>query len=317
MSILKQNTVVLCICFILLVVCAGSENQYTVLAASLEQPAIGITVPYTGQLNDNLGQPVGDGKYTFEFQLYGSGEGGELLWSELQEGVLLKDGLFNVSLGSVKPIPQELLAGESGWLGIAVRGPGEGQFTELSPRQQLNATASASPLSTSAGMTCAHDHFGEQWIGNSSTSGIYVKNTNASGGAGIVANSESGPALSIDKGSLQVKDAGLGTDTPAFIHQVVTTGINANLCTKGSWHQDYSTVIDHPMTNGNPGAILFITSNYGLASSWHTGPAHAPYGVYYDDQNQCGYGTDKWVIYATDTTELNNGQLFNVLVVVP
>jgi hypothetical protein len=39
--------------------------------------------------------------------------------------------------------------------------------------------------------------------------------------------------------------------------------------------------------------------------------------VYYDDLDQCGFGAGKWVIYAYDGTYLNDGQMFNVLVVIP
>ena len=94
------------------------------------------------------------------------------------------------------------------------------------------------------------------------------------------------------------------------------SGPDANLCMKGAWHQDYATVVDHPLTNGDPGAILLVTSNYGLASAMHAGPAKAPYAVYYDDCGQCGFG-ERWVIYATDGTTLNDGQMFNVMVIVP
>jgi hypothetical protein len=101
-----------------------------------------------------------------------------------------------------------------------------------------------------------------------------------------------------------------------FIHRV-RTGLEGNLCTEGSWEQDYSTVIDHPLLNGNPDAIVFITLNYGLASSGHMGPAQGLYGVYYDDIDQCGFGAGRWVIYNVEATALKNYQMFNVMVVLP
>lgn len=286
------------------------------LAPAREPEAGGVTIPYPGRLADDAGGSAADGVYEFTFALYTVESGGEPLWSEVQEGVLVEGGSFGISLGDVNPIPREVLDASPRWLAVAVRGPGEAGFTTLVPRQRLSAAAPAAPSSPTNGTACPHDHFGEEWIGASADLGLYVENTDSTGGAGVVTRSSSGSALVIEEGALQVTGAGLDVDTPVFIHQVRTTGSDANLCTKGSWEQDYSTVIDHPMTNDNQDAILFVTPNYGLASSEHVGPAHAPYGVYYDDRNQCGFG-NRWVIYAYDGTTLNDGQMFNVLVVIP
>jgi hypothetical protein len=256
----------------------------TVYAASFDQSDVGITAPYSGQLNGNQGKPVAEGIYAFEFYLYGAAEGGELLWSEVQKNVRVKNGLFNTTLGSINIFHQKILEEGSAWLAVAVRGPDESLFSVLNPRQELSATGLTVPQSTNNSTNCPHDYFDEQWIGSSTSAGLYIRNTIGSGGAAIVVNSNSGPALSIEQSSLQVKNDGLDKDTPVFIHQVKTTGGDANLCSKGSWSQYYATVGDHPLTNNNYNAILFITSNYGLASSSHVGPAQAPYGVYYDDR---------------------------------
>lgn len=281
-----------------------------------EPEAAGVTIPYPGRLADDAGRPVADGVYEFTFVLYTVESGGEPLWSEVQEGVMVVGGSFSASLGDVNPIPQAVLDGSPRWLAVVVRGPEEAGFTALAPRQRLSVAAPAAPSSLTNGAACPHDHFGEEWIGASGDSGLYIENTDSTGGAGVVTRSSSGSALVIEKGALQVTDAGLDMDTPVFIHQVKTTGSDANLCNQGFWDQYYSTVIDHPLTNDNQNAILFVTPNYGLASSEHVGPAHAPYGVYYDDRNQCGFG-NRWVIFAYDGTTLNDGQMFNVLVVIP
>jgi hypothetical protein len=302
----------------LIVVSVGLLQADSAYAVRHVRQAEGITIPYTGRLSIDAGMSPPEDAYTFEFSLYNVALGGGALWSEVQEGVRVKNGAFSTELGSVIPIPQDALDDNSHWLAVAVRGPSESEFTTLNPRQRMDATAPDNPqVSTQIGGACPHDHFGEAWIGETSDSGLYIGNTDGTGGAGVVASSSSGPALVIETGSLQVKDAGLGSNTPVFVHQVFTSGSDANLCTKGTWDQYYSTVIDHPLTNGNQDAILFVTPNYGLASSEHVGPAQAPYGVYYDDRNQCGFGADRWVIYAFDSTTLNDGQMFNVLVVLP
>jgi hypothetical protein len=329
--------VILVASLVVLAVAVGPRIAETAraLPPTSEQTSPGVIILYPGHLTDEAGGPVTEGVYDFTFALYEAETGGEPLWSEVQEGVAVKDGTFVAFLGSARAIPAEVVNASGRWLAVGVRGPGESEFAALNPRQHLSAAAPVSAASPASGAACPHDHFGETWSGAGTglsldlTSGTglvasvdsgtgVLGEATGSNGVGVVARNDvvTGPALSIFKGALQVKDAGLDTTTPVFIHEVRATGDDANLCTKGSWPQYYSTVVDHPLANGNPNAILFVTPNYGLASSLHAGPAHAPYGVYYDDRNQCGFG-DRWVIYAYDATTLNDGQMFNVLVIVP
>ena len=130
----------------------------------------GGMIPYSGQLSDELGQPVADGAYTFRFELYDSAQGGKLLWSETQSAVAVKGGAFTAQLGSVAALPDTARA-NSAWLAVSVRGPEEANFTALAPRQSLStavASAPASPAvaSPAAAASCAHDHFGETWSGS-------------------------------------------------------------------------------------------------------------------------------------------------------
>jgi len=122
----------------------------------------GMTIPYTGRLTNEAGQPVADGAYDFTFALYEAQTGGEPLWAEVQEGVTVEEGRFVASLGRVRPIPESVLSNSERWVSVAVRGPGESDFNVLSPRQQLSTVAPASPA---AGPACAHDHWGESWTG--------------------------------------------------------------------------------------------------------------------------------------------------------
>ena len=115
----------------------------------------------------------------------------------------------------------------------------------------------------------------------------------------------------ISNGGIRVGGAGIGTSTPVFIHQVVTGGGGNNICATRS----FATVIDNPVINGNPDAILIVTPNYGLISGGVS--VLGPYAVFYDDANVCGFGNDKWVIYLISTAALNNGALINVMAVNP
>ncbi len=120
-------------------------------------------IPYAGHLSDEAGQPVADGAYDFAFTLYDTEVGGELLWSEVQEGVTVEDGALEVALGRTTTISAALLDGSARWLEVAVRGPGEAGFTLLVPRQRVSAALPTAPDSPTATAACPHDHVGEEW----------------------------------------------------------------------------------------------------------------------------------------------------------
>ncbi len=136
---------------------------------------------------------------------------------------------------------------------------------------------------------------------------------NSPTGVGVAAqnNSAGGVALRIWKGGIQVTNAGINTNTPVFIHQV-KTGTGSNLCTI----QNYSTVIDNALINGNPNAILIVTPNFG-SNDTGTPPAVGIPAVYYDATNQCGKGAGRWVIYNLNTTPQVDNSRFNVMAVIP
>ena len=312
------------------------------------------TVPYSGQLSDELGQPVADGAYAFRFELYSAAQGGKLLWSETQSGVAVTGGTFTTQLGRVAALPTSARA-DGLWLAVSVRGPDEADFTLLNPRQLIDAAVASAPASPAAAAACAHDHFGELWNGDatgmpaggglkissnynaiegvSTGSGVGLQGSSANGAGisgwstnmiGITAQTNTAnfpalmatgwtstsPALEIN-GSFHVTDAGIDTDTTVFIHRV-NTASGGNLCAS----QAYSTVIDNPIINSEPGAILIVTPNYGSNTSG-VGPAIGIPAVFYDSANTCGKGNNKWVIYNLNGTAQTNNSMFNVLVVLP
>ncbi len=96
-----------------------------------------ITLAYQGRLADSAGPPL-TGTYNMIFRLYDVPTGGAPLWEEQwtgSNGVRVSDGLFNVMLGSLEPIPAGVIAGrEQLWLGITV-----GTDDEMQPRVQLGS----------------------------------------------------------------------------------------------------------------------------------------------------------------------------------
>jgi hypothetical protein len=189
----------------ILVLALGAGPQPAVIVNALS--AADTTVPYSGHLGDEAGQPVANGAYDLSFALYDAPEGGNLLWSETQTGVAVRGGSFTCRLGSASPLPAATQGSEQ-WLAVGVRGPGETEFTALNPRQPLSI---ASPSSPTAGAACPHDHFGETWTGtglglalnsnypNNET--LYVTNTASSGDGIRVYNSGTGSADAAVKAS--------------------------------------------------------------------------------------------------------------------
>ena len=102
-------------------------------------PAASVTstagIPYQGRLADADGAPL-TGTYTMVFRLYAIEAGGAPLWEEQwtgSNGVKVSDGLFNVMLGSLNPLPNNVVTGNSSlWLGITVN-----TDNEMTPRVQL------------------------------------------------------------------------------------------------------------------------------------------------------------------------------------
>jgi hypothetical protein len=95
------------------------------------------TIAYQGRLADANGNPLTD-TYNMIFRLYDAASGGTPLWTEQwtgSNGVKVSDGLFNVMLGSLTPIPTSLVTDHASlFLGITV-----GTDDEMTPRVQLGS----------------------------------------------------------------------------------------------------------------------------------------------------------------------------------
>ena len=91
------------------------------------------TISYQGHLTNPSGTPV-SATLPMTFNLYAAPTGGTAAWTEQRSGgnaVPVSNGLFNVSLGSVTPMPLSLLSAPL-WLGVSVNGD-----AEMTPREQL------------------------------------------------------------------------------------------------------------------------------------------------------------------------------------
>jgi hypothetical protein len=112
-------------------------------------------------------------------------------------------------------------------------------------------------------------------------------------GVGVRASSPvTGTALEVVDGAIRVTGAGVGTPTTAFIHRVdAANKVGVNV-----------TRIDHPLTNNDPNALLFVTIR-------HLERTSKTVRMWYISSN--GY----WNILGSD--EMDAGDQFTVLVIKP
>jgi len=133
----------------------------------------------------------------------------------------------------------------------------------------------------------------------------------ASGGVGIGTNFPSAAlhvvgsapgaiALKLANGGISVAGAGVGTSTPAFIHQATAANIVPGFI--------HLTLINNPLCNGDPNAILIITPNFNAGGGVYD--SH-PIGVFYNAP------TLQWGIFNQDIAPMPTNACFNVLVIKP
>ena len=91
------------------------------------------TLNYQGVISDVNGDPVADGSYQMTFHLYEEPTSGNTQWTEDQT-VEVKDGVFNVVLGTVNPLSIEF--DRQLWMGTTIESSGE-----LRPRTKLTGSA--------------------------------------------------------------------------------------------------------------------------------------------------------------------------------
>ncbi|MDQ3659330.1 MAG: hypothetical protein M3338_06610 [Actinomycetota bacterium] len=88
---------------------------------------------------------------------------------------------------------------------------------------------------------------------------------------------------------------------------VLRTPENAVLRAAPANTDQYSTYLDHPVANGNPGAVLAVTQNWNPGGGGGTYNNH-PVGIRYDADNQ------RWAVFNKDLASIPEGAVFNVAV---
>ena len=105
-----------------------------VFSGSPVTPPIPHVINYQGMLTDNAGNPL-SGPYNLTFRIYDDTTAGNLEWSEIQSGVQVQNGLFNVLLGQVTAL--NLAFDEQYWLEVQVG------ISDIMPRLRFTSVAYA------------------------------------------------------------------------------------------------------------------------------------------------------------------------------
>ena len=91
-------------------------------------------INYQGTLTDDDGVAL-DTTVAMTFAIYTDSTGGGKVWFEIQPAVVVSQGLFNVMLGRISPIPDTVFDWLTCWLSVKV-----GVDPELQPRQRIAST---------------------------------------------------------------------------------------------------------------------------------------------------------------------------------
>ncbi len=112
-------------------VCATLIAMFLLVMSSLDAQVPQV-INYQGQITDAGGNPA-NGTLTLVFAIFSTASGGSALYSETQS-VTVSNGVFNVLIGSVNPVPLTLFdSGPDRYLEITVNG------TVLTPRRRFGS----------------------------------------------------------------------------------------------------------------------------------------------------------------------------------
>jgi len=297
-------------------------EEHTMPQSSAAPNGTKAFLTYQGRLTNSSGAPI-NSSANVVFKLYDSNN--NLMWTSATRNITPINGLFTVYLGDGADPNLDLAnLGQVASIGVTV-----GNDPEMTPRQPLNTVVGNSVNGIGV------------YAFSVNGSGVYGLSENSVGVAGFSPNSEgisggsnsstrgglagfnqntAGPALEIRSGGIRVDNAGVDTTTPIFMHQVISTGvvITDNVCAPfGS--TKYATIIDNPLTNNKPNAILIVTPNYrasDFSQSNAAGPAADIPEVAYSVSGGCG-NINKWIIVNLKGTAMVNNTYYNVMVILP
>lgn len=102
------------------------------------------------------------------------------------------------------------------------------------------------------------------------------------------------------------RNAMSGADAPSFVPPASSLGVQfVHFATAANTSSQY-TIIDHPLANGHPDAILLVTPNWNPGEDFD--------GVYDDHPIGVWYTSGRWRIFNQDIAAMPVGAAFNVII---
>jgi hypothetical protein len=237
-------------------------------------------INYQGFLKDNNGQPL-DGQVKLEFRIYSVQTGGTAMWSESRNQVEVKNGIFNVLLGSVEPFLAEIFQTPgSRFLEIVVNDnvmPKRFQITSVAYAirseiaDDIADNKVVKSLNTLKDRVHLEDGSGISIV-NTNDSTITIAATGAGGGntldlaydqggagAGRIINADSGP-VHIQRNDGLLVDGNLGIGYPSGANEKLDVNgdirVANNLYSTDSLMLNSDTAHRLKLNDGNPGDVI-------------------------------------------------------------